>query len=246
MNKKSAGAALAFLMATISLSGAHADQTVKTTSCLTGEARVTIIEEGRSDVPTAPMITYEEQRANVARWTQENAACAIDGSKAPTETQAPAKPESTPKPITPIDPENGKDESTEGHYIPGSLTSQEQRLAESVNQERISQGISPLPVDRELSALARDKSRDMIDNRYFAHESPKLGKAAQMLKDAGYEFTSVGENIARNGSVEKAHAALMSSSGHRQNILGSQWTRMGIGIVNDANGFPYVTQLFAR
>ena len=67
-----------------------------------------------------------------------------------------------------------------------------------------------------------------------------------MLKSFGYSFNSVGENIAHHATVEKSQAAFMSSTGHRQNILGSQWAKVGIGVAYDANGFVYVTQLFVR
>lgn len=162
----------------------------------------------------------------------------------PAEPSQPESPQTPETPETPAEPEQPSE--SEGHYTPGSLTSQEQSLYEAVNGERVRQGLDPLPVDLELSAIAREKSQDMIENNYFAHESPTYGSAADMLDDAGYEYTSVGENIARSASVEKAHAALMSSQNHRRNILGSQWKRIGIGIVNDANGYPYITQLFVR
>jgi len=126
------------------------------------------------------------------------------------------------------------------------LTSQERILADMVNYDRTNRGLKALNVDLQLVSLARQKSLDMIQNGYFAHESPTYGNAAKMLKDAGYQYNGVAENIARNGSTEKAHAALMSSDGHRRNILGPQWTKMGIGIVNDFNGYPYITELFVR
>lgn len=86
----------------------------------------------------------------------------------------------------------------------------------------------------------------MHENGYFAHTSPTYGSASDMLKAFGYSFTSVGENIAHHATVEKAQAAFMSSSGHRRNILGSQWSKVGIGVWTDSQGFVYVTQLFVR
>ena len=86
----------------------------------------------------------------------------------------------------------------------------------------------------------------MNDNHYFAHTSPTLGSASEMLKNHGYAFASVGENIAHHATVEKAQAAFMSSTGHRNNILGTQWTKVGVGVWKDAQGFVYVTQLFVR
>ncbi|MEG2207406.1 MAG: CAP domain-containing protein, partial [Clostridia bacterium] len=103
-----------------------------------------------------------------------------------------------------------------------------------------------LTLDAALCDLARLKSTDMFKNNYFAHTSPTLGSAADMLRSHGYSFTSVGENIAHHSTVEKSQAAFMSSTGHRQNILGSQWAKVGIGVSYDSQGFVYVTQLFVR
>ena len=107
-------------------------------------------------------------------------------------------------------------------------------------------GLPALTLDAELSRLARLKCEDMRNKKYFAHESPTYGNAAAMLTRFGYAFRGVGENIAHHATVEKAHAAFMSSTGHRGNILGSQWTKVGIGVCQDSQGFVYVTQLFVR
>ena len=67
-----------------------------------------------------------------------------------------------------------------------------------------------------------------------------------MLRSFGYAFSGAGENIAHHANVDKAQAAFMSSKGHRANILSTAWTKVGIGICLDANGFIYATQIFAR
>jgi len=115
-----------------------------------------------------------------------------------------------------------------------------------LNQDRIANGLPALSLDPALCAIARLKSRDMHENRYFAHTSPTYGSASDMLRRFGYSFVSVGENIAHHATVEKSQAAFMSSTGHRRNILGSQWSRVGIGVWTDNQGFVYVTQLFVR
>ena len=86
----------------------------------------------------------------------------------------------------------------------------------------------------------------MRDNNYFAHESPTYGRVADMLRTFGYSFSAAGENIAHHANINKAQAAFMSSTGHRRNILGSQWSKVGIGVWTDSQGFVYVTQLFVR
>ena len=162
----------------------------------------------------------------------------------PTVTPAPTA-TSTPKP-TPTPAPTEVPPFTDEDYTTGSITAQEENAFLLLNQDWAANGRSALELDPALCDLARLKSRDMYLNNYFSHTSPTYGSAAQMLSAYGYAFTSVGENIAHHATVEKAQAAFMSSSGHRQNILGSQWTKVGIGVWEDSQGFVYVTQLFVR
>lgn len=174
----------------------------------------------------------------------------------PTPTQAPiptptatataaSKPAQTPE-ITQKPAETVSPPSTSDDYTTGSITVQEENAFLLLNQDRISNNLSSLTLDPVLCQLARKKSEDMRDNHYFAHNSPTYGSASQMLKTFGYSFTAVGENIAHHATVEKAQAAFMSSSSHRRNILGTSWTKVGIGVCTDSQGYVYVTQLFVR
>lgn len=181
-----------------------------------------------------------------------------EATAAPTETPAPTsvptkKPTQQPVPTVAETPEPTRNPviatpspSTGNDYTTGSITAQEENAFLLLNQDRAANGLSALTLDPSLCALARLKSQDMNANHYFAHTSPTLGSAAEMLRNHGYAFTSVGENIAHHATVAKAQAAFMSSTGHRTNILGSQWTKVGIGVCSDSQGYVYVTQLFVR
>ena len=136
--------------------------------------------------------------------------------------------------------------STGDDYTTQSTHMQEQKMANLLNQDRKNNGLGALTLDAELCRIARIKSADMRDNGYFAHESPTYGRIGEMLKRFGYPYAAAGENIAHHANVEKAQAAFMSSQGHRANILSQTWTKMGIGIVTDANGYIYATQILAR
>ena len=189
-------------------------------------------------------------------YRQENPACnpAVDSTPAQKPTQKPAsqatlppaaQPTLTPSATQAPQVQNTPTAST-GDYTTISLSMQEQKALNLLNNDRMAHGLPALQLDSELSRIARIKSCDMKEHHYFAHESPTYGNAAAMLKHFGYAFNGVGENIAHHATVEKSQAAFMSSPGHRQNILGSQWTKVGIGICMDDQGFVYVTQLFAR
>ena len=173
----------------------------------------------------------------------------ISQTGAPTvkPTAAPtAKPTATPKPTQSIAPTKAPSPTSTVDYTTNSIQAQEQTAFNLLSKDRLNNGVSALTLDAELCNLARLKSIDMKENNYFAHQSPTYGSAADLLRAKGYAFTAVGENIAHHATVDKAQAAFMSSTSHRQNILGSQWTKVGIGICLDDNGYVYVTQLFVR
>jgi|GEM_PF-2396170 len=125
-----------------------------------------------------------------------------------------------------------------------SLSALEQQMVSLVNAERTKAGVEPLKVNLELTKMARDKSQDMIDNNYFSHTSPTYGSPFDMMAKYGITYRAAGENIAMNSSVTAAHTALMNSQGHRENILNSSYTQIGIGIEQDSNGYYYISQEF--
>ena len=189
-------------------------------------------------------------------YRQENPACnpAVDSAPTQKPTQKPVTQATLPPAVQPTSapsatkaPQVQSTPTTStGDYTTISLSAQEQKALNLLNNDRAAHGLPALQLDSELSRIARIKSCDMKENHYFAHESPTYGNAASMLQHFGYAFNGVGENIAHHATVEKSQAAFMSSQGHRQNILGSQWTKVGIGVCVDDQGFVYVTQLFAR
>lgn len=117
-----------------------------------------------------------------------------------------------------------------------SLSSDERQMLDLVNQERLAAGQRPLQVDMTLVELARMKAQDMIDKGYFAHQSPTYGSPFEMIRAAGIKYLYAGENLAGAPMVESAHENLMNSPGHRANILNSNYTKVGIGVVD---GGPY-------
>lgn len=118
----------------------------------------------------------------------------------------------------------------------------EQEVIRLVNDIRVQHGLKPLVFDWELSRVARYKSQDMRDNRYFSHTSPVYGSPFQMIKNFGINYKSAGENIAKGYATPQAVVnGWMNSSGHRANILSTSFTRIGVGYVADGN---YWTQMF--
>jgi len=123
-----------------------------------------------------------------------------------------------------------------------SVTNKEQQVINLVNQIRREHGLSPLSANWQLARVARYKSQDMADNRYFSHNSPTYGSPFQMMKQFGITYRTAGENIANGFSTAQAVVnAWMNSEGHRANILNPSYTQIGVGYVVSGN---YWTQMF--
>ena len=66
-----------------------------------------------------------------------------------------------------------------------------------INAKRKEAGLSALKIDNELQNVARVKSKDLVDNNYFSHNSPVYGSPFEMMKSFGITYKAAGENIAR-------------------------------------------------
>ncbi|MBQ7500995.1 MAG: SafA/ExsA family spore coat assembly protein [Clostridia bacterium] len=124
----------------------------------------------------------------------------------------------------------------------GTVTAYEAEVVRLVNSYRAQYGLSPLSENWELSRVARFKSQDMCDRKYFSHTSPTYGSPFDMIKAFGLGYRTAGENIARGQtSPQEVVHAWMNSSGHRANILNSSFRYIGVGYVASGN---YWTQMF--
>lgn len=123
----------------------------------------------------------------------------------------------------------------------------EAQVVKLVNQERAARGLSPLTHNWELSRVARYKSMDMRDRGYFSHTSPTYGSPFTMIRNFGINFSSAGENIAQGQATPQAVVqSWMNSSGHRANILSTNFTQIGVGYAAGGKGRHYWTQMFIR
>ena len=124
------------------------------------------------------------------------------------------------------------------------LAKLETQMFEIVNRDRAKEKLPPLAWRDDLAAIARAHSADMAAHAFFAHESPRTGRVGDRLDKAKIPKRGAGENLAYQPTVEAGQQALMRSPGHRKNILGTQFSQLGIGIVRDGKGWLLITQVF--
>lgn len=121
------------------------------------------------------------------------------------------------------------------------LDPEEARCVLDLNLTRNLLGLDPLTIDLKLTAAARDHSKDMLEQNFFAHESPLEGKKTPWDRAEKFGTTASGENIAM-GTLDGAVANQMwwHSPGHHKNMLGDH-TRVGLGRQGQ-----HWTELFGR
>lgn len=125
-----------------------------------------------------------------------------------------------------------------------NMNSDEKEVFDLINKQRTNNGLATLKNDSEVQRVARIKAQDMVDNNYFSHTSPTYGSPFDMLKSFKISYKTAGENIAGNSSNSSAVTAWMNSSGHKANILNSNFNYTGIGVVSSPKYGKMYVQLF--
>ena len=85
---------------------------------------------------------------------------------------------------------------------------------------------------------------DMYVGGWFSHISPDTGSIADRLALAGITYRLAGENLALAATPGEVHRGLMESPGHRANILGVDFRRVGVAVIEGPLGLM-VVQVFS-
>lgn len=112
-------------------------------------------------------------------------------------------------------------------------------LVDEHNRQRAQRGLCALAVDPALCEYAQRHAESMAARGLLVHSSMN-----NLARDAG--SGSVAENVAwGQPSEEEVCRAWMNSPGHRSNILGKNFKRVGFGVKEDAKGRKYWCAVFA-
>lgn len=111
-----------------------------------------------------------------------------------------------------------------------------------VNAERAKHGLAALTMKENISSAANVRAKEIVQS--FSHTRPDGRAFSTALAESGVSFKSAGENIAwGQRTPAEVVNAWMNSDGHRENILSSNYTSIGVGYyVQD--GAAYWAQLF--
>jgi uncharacterized protein YkwD len=156
------------------------------------------------------------------RPTSTTAPPQITTTAAPPQTTTTAAPPQTAPPTTAA--------------VAGNYSSQaEAEFVNLINGLRANQGLGGLTVNNSLTQYARNWSNHMAATGTFAHSN-----IASLLNP----WSTVGENLAKGGSVSRLFEALTASPSHYANMVSGAYTHIGVGVWVDAAGVIWATHVF--
>jgi len=106
------------------------------------------------------------------------------------------------------------------------------------NSARASHGLSSYSVASDLTSVAQRHAAAMARNQSLYHNS-SLGSDVCC-------WSSIGENIGEGQSESQVQSAFMNSAPHRENILSSSYTQIGVGTATDSKGTLWVDEVFRQ
>lgn len=122
-------------------------------------------------------------------------------------------------------------------------------MLEALNAERTAVGIPALAWDDAVAGVARGISETIRDHvRSGSYDIP--GDVVERLKKVGVASPLVLQNPSQARTAEEALEQLLSSPGHRANVMNPDVNRAGVGIVPETSkegaSSVFVTQLFIK
>lgn len=105
-------------------------------------------------------------------------------------------------------------------------------VVRATNRERIGVGLKTLSYNEKLADAARRKAANMFSEDYWAHNSPSGKSPWVWFGQAGYNYIYAGENLAKDfGNTDRLMSAWMASPTHRDNVVSSKYTEIGVAVV---------------
>lgn len=138
---------------------------------------------------------------------------------------------------------------SEEHVLAASLSVHEREIIGYTNQERERYRLPLLRLNLQLLRAAQHHARNMARFKEMDHDLPQADLPTMVDRALyyGYAYRWLGENVAYGyPDARSVVAGWMDSPGHRANILGSDFTEIGVGLRVGGDGLPYYCQVFGR
>jgi uncharacterized protein YkwD len=161
----------------------------------------------------------------------------------PATVAPPPPPQPPPPPPPPPPPTTARPVAPKTSVAPVSSpapadTGAAAKLLALVNEARAAVGVAPLTRNATLEGYAASWARELAATGVLKHSgTPKA--------IIGKPWTAAAENVGYGTSVLGVHESFLASGIHRANILGAQYTDVGIGVAVADDGRVWVVEIFA-
>lgn len=129
-----------------------------------------------------------------------------------------------------------------------------------INQARAAQGLPPYAMSDGLIRSAAAHNAVMAGGCGLSHQCPGEAALGDRETAQGVQWSSAGENIGQASGIGSSTQEIASAAvglthsmlgeqppddGHRQNILSTSFSHIGIAVHRDADGTVWLTQDFS-
>lgn len=97
------------------------------------------------------------------------------------------------------------------------------------NNARVAESLAALAQSPLLDQIAQDQAEYMADLGELTHTDGDGGLCTDRADAAGYAWVLIGENVGYASGAQQVFDMWMASPGHQANILGADFTEIGIG-----------------
>lgn len=123
--------------------------------------------------------------------------------------------------------------------LAGCLTTEQQSVLDELNADRQAYNRRVLPANLEQ---AQNKAQAWAE--HLARQG-SLSHSVLSQGMSGVPWCGLAENVAYGSSIAAVQNQFMASSGHRNNLLGTQWDVVGVGYARSGSRH-YVVQFFVN
>jgi uncharacterized protein YkwD len=127
--------------------------------------------------------------------------------------------------------------------VAACMPAEERTFLDRTNALRASRGLPALQEHGALTAKAEQWATHLASTGVLAHSKLTEGLGSLAWRSLA---ENVGVSVPTADTLRSLHDALASSTVHRNNMLSTRFTHMGVGLATGADGRVWVVEVFAQ
>ena len=131
----------------------------------------------------------------------------------------------------------GLDVAATALLLTACLNAEWTQAGNALNADRANNGRSALATQNDAQKKAQAWAEKLARDDALSH--------SKLSDGINVRWCSLGENVGYGAGVAAAERGFMASPPHRNNILGSAWNGVGVGVAHNGNR-TYVVQFFIQ